>query len=52
MHPNGFNCANYNLLLSEGLSTLIVGELKMYIVQKRKFFAPERYTAGFLLTDS
>ena len=29
----------------------IVGEPKSPIVQKHTFFAPERYTAGFLYTD-
>ena len=36
---------------SSGIS-LIVGEPKSRIVQKHTFFAPERYTAGFLYTDS
>ena len=31
---------------------LIVGEPKSRIVQKHTFFAPERYTAGILYTDS
>ena len=35
-----------------GLSRIIVGEPKSRIVQKRTFFAPERYTAGILYTDS
>ena len=30
----------------------IVGEPKSRIVQKHTFFAPERYTAGILYTDS
>ena len=30
----------------------IVGEPKSRIVQKYTFFAPERYTAGILYTDS
>ena len=32
--------------------THIVGEPKSRIVQKHTFFAPERYTAGILYTDS
>ena len=35
-----------------GLVNLIVGEPKSRIVQKHTFFAPERYTAGLLYTDS
>ena len=31
---------------------LIDGEPKLGIVQKHTFFAPERYTAGILYTDS
>ena len=31
---------------------VIVGEPKLRIVQKHTFFAPERYTAGILYTDS
>ena len=31
---------------------IIVGEPKSRIVQKHTFFAPERYTAGILYTDS
>ena len=31
---------------------LLVGEPKSRIVQKHTFFAPERYTAGILNTDS
>ena len=31
---------------------ILVGEPKSRIVQKRTFFAPERYTAGILYTDS
>ena len=31
---------------------LIVGEPRSHIVQKRTFFAPKRYTAGILYTDS
>ena len=31
---------------------LLVGEPKSPIVQKHTFFAPERYTAGILYTDS
>ena len=31
---------------------MLVGEPKSCIVQKHKIFAPERYTAGFLYTDS
>ena len=31
---------------------LVVGEPKSRIVQKHTFFAPERYTAGILHTDS
>ena len=31
---------------------VVVGEPKSHIVQKHKKFAPERYTAGFLYTDS
>ena len=31
---------------------LLVGEPKSRIVQKHTFFAPERYTAGILYTDS
>ena len=30
----------------------LVGEPKSLIVQKHTFFAPERYTAGILYTDS
>ena len=30
----------------------VVGEPKSRIVQKHTFFAPERYTAGILYTDS
>ena len=30
----------------------LVGEPKSRIVQKHTFFAPERYTAGILYTDS
>ena len=30
----------------------IVGEPKSRILQKHTFFAPERYTAGILYTDS
>ena len=30
----------------------IVGEPKSQFVQKHTFFAPERYTAGILYTDS
>ena len=31
---------------------IIVGEPKSRILQKHTFFAPERYTAGILYTDS
>ena len=31
---------------------MLVGEPKSRIVQKHTFFAPERYTAGILYTDS
>ena len=31
---------------------MLVGEPKSPIVQKHTFFAPERYTAGILYTDS
>ena len=31
---------------------LVVGEPKSRIMQKHIFFAPERYTAGILYTDS
>ena len=31
---------------------IVVGEPKSRIVQKHTFFAPERYTAGNLYTDS
>ena len=31
---------------------ILVGEPKSRIVQKHTFFAPERYTAGILYTDS
>ena len=31
---------------------VIVGEPKSRIVQKHTYFAPERYTAGILYTDS
>ena len=31
---------------------IIVWEPKSHIVQKFRFFAPERYTSGFLHTDS
>ena len=31
---------------------IVVGEPKSRIVQKHKYFAPERYTAGILYTDS
>ena len=31
---------------------VLVGEPKSRIVQKHNFFAPERYTAGILYTDS
>ena len=34
------------------LSGLLVGEPKSRIMQKHTFFAPERYTAGILYTDS
>ena len=34
------------------LEALIVGEPKSRIVQKHTFFAPERYTAGILYTNS
>ena len=34
------------------LFTLVVGEPKSRTVQKHTFFAPERYTAGILYTDS
>ena len=33
-------------------SQVTVGEPKSRIVQKHTFFAPERYTAGILYTDS
>ena len=47
----------FNLLLSPypcfiSLLYLVVGEPKSRIVQKHTFFAPERYTAGILYTDS
>ena len=47
-----------NLILNGQVHTLfsenktIVGEPKSRIVQKHTFFAPERYTAGILYTDS
>ena len=34
------------------IHVVIVGEPKSRIVQKHTFFAPERYTAGILYTDS
>ena len=34
------------------MKKVIVGEPKSRIVQKHTFFAPERYTAGILYTDS
>ena len=40
------------LIASMEASLLIVGEPKSRIVQKHTFFAPERYTAGILYTDS
>ena len=33
-------------------NAIIVGEPKSRIVQKHTFFAPERYTAGILYSDS
>ena len=39
-----------NAVLS--LGRIIVGVPKSRIVQKYPFFAPERYTAGILYTDS
>ena len=44
-----------NLKLSSAANCrwcFIVGEPKSRIVQKHTFFAPERYTAGILYTDS
>ena len=39
-------------LITESERSLIVGEPKSHIVQKHTFFAPERYTAGILYSDS
>ena len=38
--------------LSMGAIHVLVGELKLRIVQKHTFFAPESYTAEILCTDS
>ena len=38
--------------LYRSMITMLVGEPKSPIVQKHTFFAPERYTAGTLYTDS
>ena len=41
------SCTMHVLLVS-----ILVGEPKSRIVQKHTFFAPEKYTAGILYTDS
>ena len=53
----GFLLLRYSVLFTvESLSLLycmlVVGEPKSRIVQKHTFFAPERYTAEVLYTDS
>ena len=45
-----FHYENIRTLKTQHLD--IVGEPKSRIVQKHTFFAPERYTAGILYTDS
>ena len=40
------------LLSTQNIRGLLVGEPKSRIVQKHTFFAPERYMAGILYTDS
>ena len=45
-------CRSRNTAVREILYDEIVGEPKSRIVQKHTFFAPERYTAGNLYTDS
>ena len=47
--PCGQHKQHYNS--QELILKLLVGEPKSPIVQKPKFFAPERYTAGILYTD-
>ena len=49
-----FRCQNQwlNTMKCSYDMILIVGEQKSRIVQKHTFFAPERYTAGILNTDS
>ena len=39
-------------LINNNNEKIIVGEPKSRIVQKHTFFAPERYTAVILYTDS
>ena len=54
MSKNALEFSYYNKLRLFGIGSLwpIVGEPKSSIVQKRTFFAPERYTAGILYTGS
>ena len=42
----------YKLDVTKAIANNIVGEPKSRIVQKHSFFAPEKYTAGILYTDS
>ena len=41
-----------NFHLYNPITLVVVGEPKSRIVQNTHFFAPERYTAGILYTDS
>ena len=42
----------HKLIDAAYMQHIIVGEPKSRIVQKHTFFAPKRYTAGILYTDS